>query len=63
MSEQLRDEQGRFTGESGNETMNRLFRERRTVRQAPAPQPPANVVMNQILRGQPLEDEEPDEAA
>ena len=51
MSEQPRDEQGRFTGESGNETLNRWLREasaRGRVRIV-AELPDGNHAMNEAL--------------
>jgi len=64
MSEQPRDEQGRFANESGTETMNRLLREasgRRRVRIVAEP-PTGHSSMNEaILRAAgklpPLDDE------
>ena len=63
MSEQPRDEQGRFANESGTETMNRLLREASGRRVRIVAEPPAgHSSMNQaILRAAgklpPLDDE------
>jgi hypothetical protein len=64
MSDRPRDESGRFTDETVSQTMNRLLRESRSVRQGPAEHAPPSRAMNAILRraaGR-IEDK-PDEAA
>jgi hypothetical protein len=50
VSDQARDEQGRFTGEPDTEPMNKLLRERRRFRMRVVDKPtPGNRAMNELL--------------